>query len=305
MICRRSPVGAPGRGVRWPILRCADRCNLPRRAHQLASPAMISRNQRKITTTQRTAAHSVTAGGCGQTPPRRSTAPPGADRTSIQTRTQTWSCRISAGNRCTPCPRIVEQRPSSSLNRQRCKGQTTSPSSIQPWPSEPPACGQRSVRAIIVSPARKTARRRPRTSQVRPRPAGISSIAAHQDPIGHDTWHSRRQPGWKTASLGLASEASTTGRFYGNDRLSPNVLEFLILGTNWVSWFRSFGSSCFRQDPPRVGAGCDRALPGRLRLQGAIGARPGLGSARHQVQAGCTSRAWPPSMLRTSFTSPT
>ena len=34
--------------------------------------------------------------------------------------------------------------------------------------------------------------------------------AAHQDPIGHDTWHSRRQPGWKTVSLGLASEASTT-----------------------------------------------------------------------------------------------
>ena len=34
--------------------------------------------------------------------------------------------------------------------------------------------------------------------------------AAHQDPIGHDPWHSRRQPGWKTASLGLASETSTT-----------------------------------------------------------------------------------------------
>src|SRR5271157_5718947 len=34
--------------------------------------------------------------------------------------------------------------------------------------------------------------------------------AAHQDPIGHDTWLARRQPGWKTASLGLASEASTT-----------------------------------------------------------------------------------------------
>src|SRR5271157_4813554 len=69
---------------------------------------------------------------------------------SIQTRTQTWSCRISTGNRCTPCPRIVEQRPSCSLKRQRCKGQTTSPSSssIQPCPSEPPACGQRSVRAI-------------------------------------------------------------------------------------------------------------------------------------------------------------
>ncbi len=38
---------------------------------------MISRNKRKITTTQRTSAHSVTAGGCGQTPLRRSTAPPG------------------------------------------------------------------------------------------------------------------------------------------------------------------------------------------------------------------------------------
>src|SRR5271157_3301970 len=57
-------------------------------------------------------------------------------------------------------------------------------------------------------------------------------VAASQDPIGHDTWHSRRQPGWKTASLGLASEAATTGRFYGTDRLSPNVLGFLILGTN-------------------------------------------------------------------------
>ncbi len=99
----------------------------------------------------------------------------GVGCTSLQTRTQTWSCRISAANRCTPCPRIVEHRPSLKRNRQRCKGQTTSPSWIQPWPREPPACGQRSVRAIIVSPARKTARRRPRTSQVRPRPAGISS----------------------------------------------------------------------------------------------------------------------------------
>ena len=107
----------------------------------------------------------------GDRPHRR-----GANRTSIQTRTQTWSSRISTGNRCTPCPHIVEHRPSLKRNRQRCKGQTTCPSSIQPWPSEPPACGQRSVRAIIVSPARKTARRRPRTSQVRPRPAGISSM---------------------------------------------------------------------------------------------------------------------------------
>ena len=77
-----------------------------------------------------------------------------ANRTSIQTRTQTWSCRISAGNRCTPCPRIVEHRPSLTRNRQRCKGQTTSPSSIQPWPSEPPACGQRSVRAMTLRPLR-------------------------------------------------------------------------------------------------------------------------------------------------------
>src|SRR5208337_4003549 len=82
---------------------------------------------------------------------------------SIQIKTQTWSSRMSTANRCTPCPRIVEHRPSLRWNRQRCKGQTTSPSSIQPWPSEPPACGQRSDRAIIVSPYRKTARRRPRT----------------------------------------------------------------------------------------------------------------------------------------------
>ncbi len=41
-------------------------------------------------------------------------------------------------------------------------------------------------------------------------PRGDLIEAAHQHPIGHDTWHSRRQPGWKTASLGLASEASTT-----------------------------------------------------------------------------------------------
>ena len=34
---RRSPVGAPGRGVGRPILRCANRRNLPRLAHQLAS----------------------------------------------------------------------------------------------------------------------------------------------------------------------------------------------------------------------------------------------------------------------------
>ena len=54
------------------------------------------------------------------------------------TSTQTSSPLTSQRNRCTPWPRIDVQRPSVSLNRHRWSGQTTSPSSIQPWPSDPP-----------------------------------------------------------------------------------------------------------------------------------------------------------------------
>ena len=44
-------------------------------------------------------------------------------------------------------PGVVVHRPVESLNRQRCRGQIASPSSIQPDPIAPSACGQRPRRA--------------------------------------------------------------------------------------------------------------------------------------------------------------
>src|SRR4029078_1871230 len=87
-----------------------------------------------------------------------------------QTRPHTISSRISAWNRWTLSPRIVEHRPSLSLKRQRCRGQPSPPSSTQPGPSEPPAWGQRSRRATIAWPSRTTARSSPPTWHVRPPP---------------------------------------------------------------------------------------------------------------------------------------
>ena len=107
-------------------------------------------------------------------------------RRADQTRTHTIPSLTSAWNRCTLSPRIVVQRPSLSLNRQRCSGQTTSPSSTQPWPSEPPACGQRSEqgddRLAVAERAPGEARQ---TSSCRPLPEISSSNRHTADPLGH------------------------------------------------------------------------------------------------------------------------
>ena len=105
----------------------------------------------------------------------------------IQKQTQRSSPRISAGKRWTPCPRIVVQRPSPSRNRHRCSGQTISPSSIQPWPNEPPAWGQRPVRTTTSSELGMPPGGGPRGWA----PAGPA--LGHRTP-GHPLCHDERHP---------------------------------------------------------------------------------------------------------------
>jgi hypothetical protein len=128
--------------------------------------------------------------------------------TRRHTKTQTSSPRTSHRNRCTASPRMVVQRPSESLNRQRCRGQTTSPSSTQPWPSEPPEWGQRPERATTSAPVLKTASRKPSASSDRPAPSLSSSSRQTATHCGMQSHPSHRDGNLLKGNLGLASEAS-------------------------------------------------------------------------------------------------
>jgi hypothetical protein len=98
------------------------------------------------------------------------------DRGPRQTSTHTSSPRTSHRNRCVDSPRTVVQRPVSSLNRQRWSGQTASPSSTHPCPSDPFACGHRPCRAWNRPESRKIATRSPSTSTASPRPSTTSAL---------------------------------------------------------------------------------------------------------------------------------
>ncbi len=130
----------------------------------------------------------------GQTASSRTPHPAPAPRPN-QTSTQTSSPRTSHRNRCTELPRTVMQRPSARRNRQWCSGQTTSPSSIQPRPSGPLACGQRPEIATTSPPLRKIATRRPAASRETPRPSLISSSrqTATHSAINRPPRHQRRK----------------------------------------------------------------------------------------------------------------
>ena len=108
-------------------------------------------------------------------------APPGASGprdstlTGDHASTQTRPSRTSHRNRWSDWPGIVVHRPVESRNRHRWSGQTASPSSTQPCPIAPLACGLRPRSAKYCPPSRKRAILKPSTSTARPPPSDTSS----------------------------------------------------------------------------------------------------------------------------------
>ena len=101
---------------------------------------------------------------------------------------------------------MVVHRPSASRNRHRWSGQTTSPSSIQPRPSGPPAWGT-GPRAPRHSPRRGGPPPAPRPPLRHPATFFNLVQPADRHPFGHDPSLPRTEGNRFPKSLGLASEA--------------------------------------------------------------------------------------------------
>ena len=159
--------------------------------------------------TQRTAAHSVTAGGCGQTSPRRSTAPPGR-RPHLDSDHD--PDLVLPDLRRKPVHPLLPHRRAPAV----AQAEPPAVQGADNFSLLDPALAQRAtgVRAAIRQGHNRLTGPEDRQAQTKnlagsTPPRGDLIDAARQHPIGHDTWHSRRQ------------QRRETGTSLSSDSLAP------------------------------------------------------------------------------------